>query len=94
MKKLFMVLMVLALAVMPLAASAEGAVLTRIENGASGDYDGDGTTETVAFETQRDEYGDGSFTLTVGGTTVSQENCVALSEELYAVSVPYNAYYA
>lgn len=93
MKKLFMLLLVLALAAMPLAAGAEGAVLTKMENGASGDYDGDGTTETVTFETQRDEYGDGGFTLTVGGTTVSQENCVGLSEELYAVSVPYNAYY-
>lgn len=94
MKKLFMLLMVLALAAAPLAANAEGAVLTKIENGASGDFDGDGTTETVAFATQRDEYDDGGFTLTVGGTTVSQENCIALSEELYAVSVPYDAYYA
>lgn len=93
MKKIFVLLMVLALAMLPLAASAEGAALTKIENGATGDFDGDGNEETVAFSADRDEYGDGSFTLTVGETTFTKDSCVGLSDELYAASIPYNAYY-
>lgn len=91
MKKLIAILMGLMLA-LPFAANAESG-LTKIENGAVGDFDGDGVEEPVAFTTERDEYGDGGFVLTVGDNTVKRDGCISLSEDLYAVSVPRNAYY-
>lgn len=91
MKKLIAILMCLMIAV-PFAASAESGLM-KIENGATGDFDGDGTEEPVAFTTERDEYGDGGFVLTVGDKTVKRDGCISLSEDLYAVSIPRNAYY-
>lgn len=91
MKKLIAILMCLMIAV-PFAASAESGLM-KLENGATGDFDGDGTEEPVAFTTERDEYGDGGFVLTVGDKTVKRDGCISLSEDLYAVSIPRNAYY-
>ena len=47
MKKLIAILMCLMIAV-PFAASAESGLM-KLENGATGDFDGDGTEEPVAF---------------------------------------------
>ena len=65
-------------------------VLTLVENGTVADFDGDGIEEPVAYVAERDEYGDGSFTLTVGDTTFQQDGCVSLNEELYAVRLPWS----
>ncbi len=65
-------------------------VLTLVENGTVADFDGDGLEEPVAYAAELNEYGDGSFTLTVGDTTFHQDNCVSLNEELYAVRIPWS----
>ena len=82
-------LLILCLTFVSFAAYAEAPeqTLNVIENGTVSDFDGDGVEEPVAFVTERDEYGDGSFTLTVGDTTYTQDNCMMLNEELRAVSI-------
>ncbi len=92
MKKILLALLCLSL--IPFTAVAENFTqeLVQIENGTVADFDGDGMEEPVAFVTERDSYGDGSFTLTVGNTTFTQENCISLNEELYAVAIPQSAF--
>ena len=89
MKKLLSLLLCALLIALPLSVNAESASNgpVQIENGATLDLDGDGTDEPIAFAEERDEYGDGKFTLTVGSSTVSQENCISLGGELYAFSL-------
>ena len=90
MKKLLALLLGVAL-ILALAAPAlaetdqKGLKIYEVADGASDDFDGDETPEQVAFATEVDEYGDGSFTLTVGGKTVSEEYCCALDPTLRAM---------
>lgn len=94
MKKLLSMLLCALLIALPLSVNAESVPNgpVQIENGATIDLDGDGTAESIAFSEEKNEYGDGKFTLTVGNTTVSQEDCVSLGSELYAFTLTHAGY--
>ena len=63
-----------------------------VADGTQDDFDGDEAEESVAFTAETDEYGDGTFALTVAGQTVSEEYCVALDPTLRALKLGYGDY--
>jgi|GEM_PF-6516612 len=63
-----------------------------MDNDVTDDFDGDGTTEAFHFESSLDEYDDGSFSLTVANTTVTQDNCVFLANAVYAMRIGWTGY--
>ena len=91
MKKL-LVLCLIALIALTLPALAEGEECWQIFTvpaGAVDDFDGDENAEGVDFALEVDEYGDGSFALTVAGQTVTREYCMSLDGSLRAMKLGY-----
>ena len=58
-----------------------------VRDGARVDFDGDGTADIYSFGTDLDEWGDGSFTLSVNGQSVTQENCTGLADDVYVMLI-------
>ena len=101
MKKCALILLAMMLALSAIGASADqypGAEPWKIymlDDGAVNDFDGDGDEETFAFTMTGDaDSWDGSFTLTVGGLSVSQENCCELAGEVYVIHLGWSSYYS
>ena len=62
-------------------------------SGMTADFDGDYSIETLGFTVDMDEYGDGSFEVTVNGSSVRIDNCCMLDSEIYYMKIG-NAYYS
>lgn len=96
MKKTICALLALCLcAVLCVFACAEDAARQKRELPLNGraDFDFDGAEEDYCLTFNLDEYEDGSFTLTVGGSEVTVENCVCLEKALTAVNTGYASYF-
>ena len=93
MKKTLALLLLLLLALSACAALADQYpgerpwTLYMIDNGTVSDFDGNDEEETYTLATSLDEYGDGSFTITVDGQSFTQENCCMLADEVYIIPI-------
>ena len=93
MKKTLALLLTLLLALSACAALADQYpgerpwTLYMIDNGTVSDFDGNDEEETYTLATSLDEYGDGSFTITVDGQSFTQENCCMLADEVYIIPI-------
>ena len=98
MKKLLSAILVAALALACVPAMAQTVLaiqpwhLMTVSNGAFVDFDGDGAQEVFTFQKDVDEWGDGSFTLSVNGQFVRQDNCVYLADDVYAMFIGSKGY--
>ena len=80
-------LLALTLAAPALAEYSPYWEVREIASGTVDDFDGDESTESVEFTCETDEYGDGGFTLTVNGQTLSEEYCAGLDPWLRAMKI-------
>lgn len=88
MKKFASIIIAMALLIASCAfayADAAPGVMS-IENGAQFDLDGDGTTETIAYEYSENEYGDGEMTISVNGAEL-KFNMMCGTGELHALTL-------
>ncbi len=99
MKKIAAVCLVLLLALSAVGALAdqypgvEPWEIYMLDNVAMNDFDGDGDEEAFLFSMAADEDSwDGSFTLTVDGYSVSQENCCELAGEVYVIHIGWRGF--
>ena len=96
MKKILCIILVLALALSAACFGEEEVACYKIFSAGSeltDDFDGDGKTEKMRLVTNLDEYMDGSFTLTVGSFSVSEDYCCMLDDTVYAMRVGTQDYY-
>ncbi len=74
---------------------AEPWTIYMLDDGAVNDFDGDGDEEAFSFAMTGDpDSWDGSFTLTVDGLSVTQENCCELAGEVYVIHLGWSSYYS
>ena len=93
-KRMLVAALALAL-VMGCAARADGLTpwtLTEVKTGESADFDFNGAWETMTFETDLDQWGSGSFTLTVGDSSVTQDGVETLEKTVYMLPLGYAGY--
>ena len=94
MKKLLLLVVAAALMLVPAAAEdgLEPWQVYEAGTSAEGDFDFDGKSEALSLVTALDEWDDGAFTLTVGTSSVTVENCVALNPSVFACAAGYTYY--
>ena len=98
MKKLAIICFALLLALLSLPALADQYpgvapwTIHMIDSGTTDDFDSDGTKETYLFTPSVDEYGDGSFSLSVGSNSVTQESCYSLDGDVYIIHIGWTGY--
>ena len=80
-------MLALALAVPAWAEEAEETLMVRpLGCEAEEDFDGDAVVEKAVLTTDVNEYGDGSFTFSVGDQSFTVEGCASLEDQVWALS--------